>query len=57
MQKFESTTLPYTNQNFIKPIVPYWNSNEFSHFQEPFTATVKQIPAKIRIYDQLEVYL
>ena len=42
---------------FIKPIVPYWNSNEFSHFQEPFTATVKQIPAKIRIYDQLEVYL
>ena len=41
MQKFESTTLPSINQNFTKPIVPYWNSNEFSHFQEPFTATVE----------------
>ena len=42
---------------FTKPIVPYSNSNEFSHFQEPFTATVEQIPAKIRIYNQLEVNL
>ena len=27
------------------------------NIEEPFTATVEQIPAKIRIYNQLEVYL
>ena len=42
---------------FTKPIVPYSNSNEFSHFKEPFTATVEQIPAKIRICNQLQVNL
>ena len=48
MQKFESTSHT-TIKFFTKPIVPYSNSSEFSHFQEPFTATVEQIPAKIRI--------